>query len=75
MRLDLYHAECIRIANEQAALLDEVKQRIQSGAQISVLHSFQILMENAIGRAKHLLKLSDRAMIAINSSQCFCDCR
>ncbi|MHB1678397.1 MAG: type VII toxin-antitoxin system HepT family RNase toxin [Sulfuriferula sp.] len=65
MRLDLYHAECIRIANEQTALLDEVKQRIQSGAQISrleqngVLHSFQILIENAIGKAKHLLKLSD----------------
>ncbi|HET9114367.1 MAG TPA: DUF86 domain-containing protein [Burkholderiales bacterium] len=68
MRLDLYHAECLRIANEQTALLDEVKQRIQSGAQISrleqngVLHSFQILIENAIGKAKHLLKLADHAV-------------
>ena len=68
MRLDLYHAECIRIANEQTALLDEVKQRIQSGAQLTrleqngVLHSFQILIENAIGKAKHLLKSSDRAV-------------
>ena len=34
MRLDLYHAECIRIADEQMALLDEAKQRIQSGAQL-----------------------------------------
>ncbi len=78
MRLDLYHAECIRIADEQTALLDEVKQRIQSGAQISrleqngVLHSFQILIENAIGKAKHLLKLSDRA-IPVSAYDTFAD--
>ncbi len=68
MRLDLYHAECIRIADEQMALLDEVKQRIQSGAQFTrleqngVLHAFQILIENAIGKSKHLLKSANRAV-------------
>lgn len=68
MRLDLYHAECVRIADEQTALLDEVKLRIQSGTQLTrleqngVLHSFQILIENAIGKAKHLLKASGRAV-------------
>jgi uncharacterized protein YutE (UPF0331/DUF86 family) len=62
MRLDLYHAECVRIADEQMALLDEAKQRILSGEpltrleQSGVLHAFQILIENAIGKSKHLLK-------------------
>lgn len=62
MRLDLYQAECVRIANEQTALLDEAKQRILSGAPLSrleqsgVLHALQVLIENTIGKAKHLLK-------------------
>jgi uncharacterized protein YutE (UPF0331/DUF86 family) len=62
MRLDLYQAESERIANEQMALLDEAKQRIVSGAPLSrleqsgVLHALQVLIENAIGKSKHLLK-------------------
>lgn len=62
MRLDLYQAECVRIANEQTALLDEAKLRILSAAPLShleqsgVLHALQVLIENAIGKAKHLLK-------------------
>jgi uncharacterized protein YutE (UPF0331/DUF86 family) len=62
MRLDLYQAECVRIANEQTALLDEAKQRLLSGASLSrleqsgVLHALQVLIENAIGKSKHLLK-------------------
>jgi len=62
MRLDLYQAESERIANEQMALLAEAKQRIQSGAPLSrleqsgVLHALQVLIENAIGKSKHLLK-------------------
>lgn len=65
MRLDLYQAECVRIANEQTALLDEAKQRILSGASLSrleqsgVLHALQVLIENAIGKSKHLLKTKD----------------
>ncbi len=68
MRLDLYHAECIRIADEQMALLDEAKQRIQSGAQLTkleqsgVLHAFQILTGNAMGKSKHMLKSASRAV-------------
>lgn len=62
MRLDLYQAESARIANEQMALLAEAKQRILSGAPLSrleqsgVLHALQVLIENAIGKSKHLLK-------------------
>ncbi len=64
MRLDLYQAESERIANEQMALLDEATQRIVSGAALSrleqsgVLHALQVLIENAIGKSKHLLKLT-----------------
>ncbi len=62
MRLDLYQAESERIANEQMSLLGEAKQRILSGAPLSrleqsgVLHALQVLIENAIGKSKHLLK-------------------
>ncbi len=62
MRLDLYQAESERIAEEQMALLDEAKQRIVSGTPLSrleqsgVLHVLQVLIENAIGKSKHLLK-------------------
>jgi uncharacterized protein YutE (UPF0331/DUF86 family) len=66
MRLDLYQAESERIANEQMALLLEAKQRIMSGAPLSrleqsgVLHALQVLVENAIGKSKHLLKSSGK---------------
>ena len=62
MRLDLYQAESERIANEQMSLLNEAKQRIVSGTTLSrleqsgVLHALQVLIENAIGKSKHLLK-------------------
>jgi uncharacterized protein YutE (UPF0331/DUF86 family) len=62
MRLDLYQEESERIANEQMALLAEAKQRILSGSPLSrleqggVLHALQVLIENAIGKSKHLLK-------------------
>ncbi|MBI3480637.1 MAG: DUF86 domain-containing protein [Nitrosomonadales bacterium] len=64
MRLELYQAECERIANEQTALLDEARQRIVAGAPLSrleqsgMLHALQVLVENAIGKSKHLLKLA-----------------
>jgi len=62
MRLDLYQAESARIANEQMALLAEAKQRILSEAPLSRLeqsgglHALQVLIQNAIGKSKHLLK-------------------
>lgn len=62
MRLDLYQAESERIAIDQMALLDEAKQRIVSGEPLSrleqsaVLHALQVLIKNAIGKSKHLLK-------------------
>jgi uncharacterized protein YutE (UPF0331/DUF86 family) len=62
MRLDLYQAETDRLANEQASMLDEARHKLQSGhtltalEQAGILHALQILIENSIGKAKHLLK-------------------
>lgn len=64
MRLELYQAESERIASEQNALLEEAKRRILANAPLTrleqggVLHALQVLVENAIGKSKHLLKLS-----------------
>lgn len=62
MRLDLYQAETARIAAEQAALLAQARAILAQGRpltpleQSGVLHAWQILIENAIGKAKQLLK-------------------
>lgn len=62
MRLELYQAETAYIANEQTALLDEAREAMLTGRLLSrleqngILHAFQVLTENSIGKAKHLLK-------------------
>lgn len=62
MRLDVYQAETARIATENSALLDQAKERLAAGLTLSqleqngVLHALQILIENAIGKAKQQLK-------------------
>ena len=68
MRLDLYQAETARIASEQSALLAVAKTRLAEGLALSpleqsgVLHALQILIENAIGKAKQLLKAQNEAV-------------
>lgn len=63
MRLDLYQAETARIAAEQSALLAQARAILrQEGRALTpleqggVLHALQVLIENAIGKAKQLLK-------------------
>jgi len=62
MRLDLYLAETAQLANEYGALLDEARQQLLAGDALSrleqngVLHALQVLIENAIGKAKQILK-------------------
>lgn len=68
MQLDLYQEECNRTANQQTAVLAEVKQRIASGEGLSLLeqggtlHALQVLIENAIGKSKHWLKAANVAV-------------
>ena len=65
MRLELYQAETARIATEQTALLNEAQHRLVSGKELSrleqngVLHALQVLVENAIGKSKQLLKAAN----------------
>jgi len=62
MRLDLYQAETAVIAREQAAMLAEARERMLADGSLSrleqngVLHALQVLVKNAIGKAKHLIK-------------------
>lgn len=62
MRLDLYQVEAARVARAQQALLDEARAILTQGRTLSpleqggVLHALQVLVENAIGKAKQLLK-------------------
>lgn len=62
MRLELYMAETARIAHEQTSMLDEARLRLLADQalnrleQSGVLHALQVLVESAIGKAKHTVK-------------------
>jgi uncharacterized protein YutE (UPF0331/DUF86 family) len=62
MQLNLYQLETARVATTQAALLAQAAAIAASGRpltpleQSGMLHALQILIENAIGKTKHLLK-------------------
>ena len=62
MRLDLYQAETAFLARAQGALLDEARSKPVAGEILSglepngVLHALQVLIENAIGKSKQMLK-------------------
>jgi uncharacterized protein YutE (UPF0331/DUF86 family) len=63
MRLELYLQETRRLAQDLDAMLDGVCLRLQNGQALSNLeqagaqHALQLLIENAIGKSKMLLKL------------------
>lgn len=62
MQFELYQEETSRIAKEHSALLKDVREQLLLGKKLSrleqkgVLHAVQVLIENAIGKAKHILK-------------------
>ncbi len=66
MDLELYQQETAFIAQEQSSLLDEAAVRLSQGELLSrlemngVLHALQILIENAIGKAKQILHAQGR---------------
>lgn len=68
MRLDLYQAETARIAAEQQSILNAARAIIASGKQLTpleqsgLLHALQIIIENAIGKAKHWLKAKNQTV-------------
>lgn len=76
MRLDLYQAETAQIAQDQTVLLNEARDRLLNGMQLSalekngVLHAFQILIENSIGKAKQILK-SEGEVVPVSAYDAF----
>lgn len=62
MDFNAYQTETTFITRERESLLDEVRDRLHRQESLSrleqngVLHALQVLLENAIGKAKHLLK-------------------
>ncbi|NOT13858.1 MAG: DUF86 domain-containing protein [Methylococcaceae bacterium] len=62
MRLDVYQEETAQIARYQSEVLADARKKLASGEALSrleqngVLHALQVLVEYAIGKAKHLLK-------------------
>lgn len=76
MRLDLYQAETALIAQNQTSILDDARAMLLAGEKLSalekngVLHAFQVLAENAIGKAKHTLKINGK-QVPISAYDCF----
>jgi uncharacterized protein YutE (UPF0331/DUF86 family) len=64
MPLDLYLKETANLARKQSALLDDVYSMLHKGEKLTplqesgVLHTLQILIKNAIGKTKQLLKFA-----------------
>lgn len=62
MRLDVYQQEAAQLARYQSGILADARSKLMLGDTLSrlehngVLHALQVLIENAIGKAKHLLK-------------------
>jgi uncharacterized protein YutE (UPF0331/DUF86 family) len=68
LRTEEYQAETEKLARESATLLEEVRGRLDKGDVLSLLeqrgalHSIQILVENAIGKAKRRIKFLNQAV-------------
>jgi uncharacterized protein YutE (UPF0331/DUF86 family) len=62
MYLELYQKETEKLAERNGKLLNELHNKLMQTADLSIieeqamLHALQIIIENAIGKARHLLK-------------------
>ncbi len=62
MHLELYQMETEKLAERNGKLLTELHNKLVQAAELSLmeeqamLHALQIIIENAIGKARHLLK-------------------
>ena len=68
MKIALYQAETEKMCRFHQSILDEAKQRLEVGDHFSdmeklgIIHALQVLIENAIGKAKHLLKAKQQVI-------------
>lgn len=76
MKIALYQAETEKKCRLHQSILDEAKQRLEVGEHFSdmeklgIIHALQVLIENAIGKAKHLLKAKQQ-VIPVSASDVF----
>lgn len=65
MNLTLYQQQSEKLAKFNGYLLDEAALRLKqsnsftSMEEMGILHSLQVIIENAIGKAKHILKMKN----------------
>jgi len=63
MKLALYQAETEKMCRLHQKILDEARYRLGTAKKFSdmekqgIIHSLQIIIENSIGKAKHVLKI------------------
>ncbi|MCP4075412.1 MAG: DUF86 domain-containing protein [Gammaproteobacteria bacterium] len=63
MQLEIYQQETEKLAKKHQSILLEIKGQIEANDELSLieeqamLHSIQVVIENAIGKARHLLKM------------------
>ncbi len=72
MRFDLYQAETALIAQHQTAILDDARTMLLAGGKLSslekngMLHTFQVLAENAI-TLPYSLTIGTRPIFSISA--------
>lgn len=77
MDYDLYHEATLGMLRRQKVALKEAEARLAANASLSELewngleHTLQLLVENAIGKAKHLLRLSGQTPAPVNAYDAF----
>ncbi|MES2662047.1 MAG: DUF86 domain-containing protein [Pseudomonadota bacterium] len=68
MLIDLYHQETSAIANKYSFILQKLrkklikKENLDEIEETAMLHALQVLTENAIGKAKHILKSANETV-------------
>jgi len=76
MKIELYQAETEKMCRFHQKILDEARQRLETEEPFSdmeklgIIHALQVLIENSIGKAKHLLKFKQET-IPISSYDVF----
>ena len=77
MDYELYHEATLGMLRRQMVALKDAQDRLSADGTLSELewngleHTLQLLVENSIGKAKHLLRLSGRTPVPVNAYDTF----
>ena len=77
MDTDLYHEATLGMVRRQKAALHDAQARLDAEGTLSALewngleHALQLLVENAIGKAKHVLRLSGATVPPVSAYDTF----